>query len=165
MYSQHHTFVCIYPRLVSVLQPPGAGARCQVCRRGGEGGHIRQHFAELSKQQKMPPLCPRPVTYTPTHPHHIRIKSWRIPYLKSAPHYKICGMISSRSESEQTIRHGHQLICLMKIDWFWCSELKIRSFQQSAVWTWECATVRTFFSSQNTKINQLSSGISAGAHV
>ena len=67
------------------VQVPGAGARCQVCRRGGEGGHIRQHFAELSKQQKMPPLCPRPVTYTPTHPHHIRIKSWRIPYLKSAP--------------------------------------------------------------------------------
>ena len=58
--------------------------------------------------------------------------------------------------ADNTIRHWHQLICLMKIDWFWCSELKIRSFQQSAVWTWECATVRTFFSSQNTKINQLS---------
>ena len=65
--------------------PPASRCRCQVCRRGGEGGHIRQHFAELSKQQKMPPLCPRPVTYTPTHPHHIRIKSWLIPYLKSAP--------------------------------------------------------------------------------
>ena len=43
-------------------------------------------------------------------------------------HYKICGMISSRSESEPTIRHGHQLIFLMKVDWFWCSEMKIRSF-------------------------------------
>ena len=33
-----------------------------------------------------------------------------------ASHYKICGMISSLMESEPTIRHGHQLICLMKVD-------------------------------------------------
>ena len=46
-----------------------------------------------------------------------------------ASHYKICGMISSLMESEPTIRHGHQQICLMKVDGFWCSEMKIRFSQ------------------------------------
>ena len=31
-------------------------------------------------------------------------------------HYKICGMIYLWMESEPPIRHGHQLICLMKVD-------------------------------------------------
>ena len=80
-------------------------------------------------------------------------------------HYKICGMISSRSESEPTIRHGHQLIFLMKVDWFWCSEMKRRFSQLHTLMSRLLIVKKTLFSSQNTKINQLSSGISAGAHV
>ena len=43
--------------------------------------------------------------------------------------------------------------------------MKISFFQHSTVWTWECATVTTFLSFNNTKIIQLSWEISAGAYV
>ena len=80
-------------------------------------------------------------------------------------HYKLCGMISSRSLSEPTIRHGHQLIFLMKVDWFWYSEMKRRFWQFHTLMSRLLIVKKTLFSSQNTKINHFSSGKSAGAHV
>ena len=39
-------------------------------------------------------------------------------------HYKIRGIIYSRSEIQSPVRHGHQLIFLMKVELFWCSWMK-----------------------------------------
>ena len=60
-------------------------------------------------------------------------------------HYKIFGMISFRMEIQSPFRHGHQLILLLKVELFWYSEMKIRSFWHSTVWTWQCVAFRTFF--------------------
>ena len=83
-----------------------------------------------------------------------------IPIVLLYLHYRLPHIIYSRMKSEPTIRHGHQLICLMKVDWFWCSEMQLHTLMSRLL-----IVKKTLFSSQNTKINQLSSGISAGAHV
>ena len=80
-------------------------------------------------------------------------------------HCEVRSIISLGKEIHSPFRHGHQQIFLMKVELFWYSEMKIRSFQHSTVWTWECVSVRTFLSFKNTKIIQLSWEISAGAHV
>ena len=63
-----------------------------------------------------------------------------------------CPFISCLPASRTVFRHGHQLIFLMKVELFWYSEMKIIWMK---IWTWECVTIRTFFSFKSTKIIQL----------
>ena len=54
-------------------------------------------------------------------------------HLKRMRHCEVRGIISSGKEIHSPFRHGHQQIFLMKVELFWYSEMKIRSFQHSTV--------------------------------